>query len=215
MGGAGMDPFLGSSRYIDADHPEVMSKARELARGCADAETVARNCFLFVRDDIRHSWDWRRNPVTCTASDALRHGTGFCYAKSHLLAALMRACGIPAGLCYQRLQVEPGDERFCLHGLNAVLLPGWGWLRVDARGNKEGVDARFQPPRERLAFDLNPGEIDLPGIWPEPLDVVIRVLTGCATVEETFARLPDLDPTHWPPPAVSWGRGPQDNASHA
>jgi len=210
-----MDPFLESSKYIDSDHPEVMRMARELAQGCADAEAVARNCFLFVRDEIRHSWDWRQNPVTCTASETLRHGTGFCYAKSHLLAALLRACGIPAGLCYQRLQVEPGGERTCLHGLNGVLLPGWGWYRMDARGNKEGVDARFQPPEERLAFVLNPGEIDLPGVWPEPLEIVTRILTGCATVEEAFARLPDLDPVYLPPPTVSWARGPQDNAPHA
>lgn len=140
-----MDPFLESSKYIGSDHPEVMHKARELARGCADAEAVARNCFLFVRDDIRHSWDWRQNPVTCTASETLRHGTGFCYAKSHLLAALLRACGIPAGLCYQRLQVEPGGEQ----------LPAWFkcgaaarmGLVQDARGNKEGVDAAFSRPR--------------------------------------------------------------------
>ncbi len=86
---------------------------------------------------------------------------------------------------------------------------------MDARGNKEGVDARLQPPKERLAFALNPGEIDLPGVWPDPLDVVTRILTGCATVEEAFARLPDLDPSYMSPPTVSWARGRQDDAPHA
>jgi len=37
------------------------------------------------------------NPVTCKASDVLIYGTGYCYAKSHLLAALLRANAIPAG----------------------------------------------------------------------------------------------------------------------
>lgn len=27
-----------------------------------------------------------QNPVTCRASEVLVHGTGYCYAKSHLLA---------------------------------------------------------------------------------------------------------------------------------
>lgn len=62
----------------------------------------------FVRDQIRHSADYRPNPVTCKASEVLRHGTGYCYAKSHLLAALLRANGVPAGLCYQRLSVGDG-----------------------------------------------------------------------------------------------------------
>lgn len=73
----------------------------------------------------------------------LRHRTGFCYAKSHLLAALLRANGIAAGLCYQRLSVNGGGTPYCLHGLNAVFLKDFGWYRVDARGNKPGI----QPAR--------------------------------------------------------------------
>lgn len=199
-----MNPFLGASTYIDGDHPEVMRKASELAQGFADVEAVVRRCFLFVRDVIRHSWDWRQNPVTCRASGVLRHRTGYCYAKSHLLAALLRANGIPAGCCYQRLQIEPEQPRFSLHGLNAVLLPNWGWYRIDARGNKEGVNARFQPPEECLAFSLRPGESDIPGVWPEPLEMVTRILTACSTVEEVFACLPDCDPVRLPAPPVSW-----------
>ncbi|MCJ7765377.1 MAG: hypothetical protein MUP09_05490 [Thiovulaceae bacterium] len=32
--------------------------------------------------------------TTCSARELLEHGTGWCYAKSHLLAALLRAYGI-------------------------------------------------------------------------------------------------------------------------
>ncbi len=63
---------------------------------------IAHRCFEFVRDEVRHSWDFKENPVTCHASEVLRHRTGYCYAKTHLLAALLRANRIPAGLCYQR-----------------------------------------------------------------------------------------------------------------
>lgn len=122
-------------------------------------------------------------------------GTGYCYAKSHLLAALLRANGIPAGLCYQRLSVDGEGAPFCLHGLNAVYLDGYGWYRIDARGNKPGVDAQFVPPVERLAFALELlGEADLPGIHAEPLPQVVDVLTRCATVQQVYEQLPDLRP---------------------
>lgn len=32
----------------------------------------------FVRDQTRHSWDFRGSPVTCRASDVLKYATGFC-----------------------------------------------------------------------------------------------------------------------------------------
>lgn len=189
-----MKRFLVASKYIDWDNPAVLSTAAELASGCDAAEEVAERCFLFVRDQIKHSWDYQLNPVTCKASEVLAQGTGYCYAKSHLLAALLRANGIPAGLCYQRLTFTDDQPPFCLHGLNAVYLELYGWYRMDARGNKEGVDARFTPPLERLAFAIvSEGEADLPGIWSEPLPPVLEVLERCHTFEEVAGNLPDLD----------------------
>lgn len=188
-----MKTYLESSDCIDWRHPLVSAKAGELAAGADDPVEIARRCFRFVRDEIRHSWDYRLNPVTCRASEVLAHGTGYCYAKSHLLAALLRANGIPAGLCYQRLSCGDSGPPYCLHGLNAVWLEDYGWYRIDPRGNKPGVDAQFCPPVERLAFPvLGPGEADLPGIYAEPLAEVVRVLTTCATVEEVCGNLPDV-----------------------
>lgn len=191
-----MHEYLAASRYIDFDHPLVNAKAAELASGTADKTEIARRCFTFVRDRIRHSWDFRLNPVTCRASDVLLHATGYCYAKSHLLAALLRANGIPAGLCYQRLSV--GDDNgpaYCLHGLNAVYLDGFGWYRIDARGNKPGVAADFCPPTEALAFAIRaPHEYDLPGIHAEPLAIVTNSLESSTDVADVIARLPDIRP---------------------
>ena len=147
-----MNAFLESSEYIDWRHPLVYERAQELAFGTDDDLEVSKNCFEFVRDEIKHSHDYGLNPVTLKASEVLTHGTGYCYAKSHLLAALLRANGIPAALCYQRLTVDGVGEPFCLHGLNAVWLKEFGWYRIDPRGNKEGVNAQFNPPSETLAF---------------------------------------------------------------
>lgn len=189
-----MTGFLDSSEYIDWQHPLVTAQALELSKGCNMDEVVAKQCFEYVRDHIKHSWDYRTNPVTCKASDVLIHKTGYCYAKSHLLAALLRANGIPAGLCYQRLTLEASGPPYCLHGLNAVHLNQHGWYRLDARGNKPGVTADFCPPVEKLAFALVDSlEQNFPNILAEPLPVVISVLTGYATVEQVYRHLPDVE----------------------
>ncbi len=193
MTGQAMDQYLVASEFIDWDHPQVLAKAKELAIGLDSSEAIARRCFEFVRDEIRHSWDYQCNPVTCRASEALEFGTGYCYAKSHLLAALLRANGIPAGLCYQRLTIANDVPPFSLHGFNAVFIRDFGWYRMDARGNKEGVDAQFTPPHEKLAFPiLVEGEADLNGIFAEPLPVIVKVLTTSATFQDVADNLPDI-----------------------
>lgn len=192
-----MKHYLACSEYIDWKHPLVITKAAELAEGCVTDEAIAKRCFEFVRDAIKHSWDYRMNPVTCKASDVLINGTGYCYAKSHLLAALLRANAILAGLCYQRLTVETDGPPYCLHGLNAVYLKQHGWYRIDARGNKPGVVAEFCPPTEKLAFPIIGAlERDFPEIWAEPLPLVVEALTRNKTVEQVFENLPDVEVTN-------------------
>jgi len=184
--------YLEATEYIDWQQPDVLAKAQSLAVGKETDEAIAKACFEFVRDEIKHSWDFKLNPLTCKASDVLAHGTGYCYAKSHLLAALLRANNIPTGLCYQRLTI--GDvPPFCLHGLNAVYLKNHGWYRIDARGNKEGVNAQFCPPEELLAFPiLSKGEADLPEIWSEPLPVIVEALTQNPDIFAVANNLPDI-----------------------
>src|ERR1700752_201368 len=141
-----MEPFLRATEIIDWRNPSVGSKALELAKGASGDLQIAQRCFEWVRDRIRHSSDYKRNPVTCAASEVLAAGTGYCYAKSHLLAALLRANRIPAGFCYQRLSMDEVGASYCLHGLNAVHLPEFGWYRLDPRGNKPGITGKFSPP---------------------------------------------------------------------
>ncbi|MBL1259286.1 MAG: transglutaminase family protein [Thiotrichaceae bacterium] len=188
-----MNQYLASSTYINWDTPEIKALAESLSSSKTSDEVIAKRCFEWVRDNIKHSSDYKMNPVTCKASDVLQHKTGYCYAKSHLLAALLRANGIPAGLCYQRLSVGDQGAPYCLHGLNAAYLKKQGWYRVDARGNKEDVDAQFTPPQEQLAFALNNrGEADLPEVWAEPLAVVVGVLERYQTYDEVLQNLPDV-----------------------
>lgn len=187
-----MEKYLKPLKYIDWKNPEVKRLADILAKN--DEYETTKACFEWVRDNIRHSSDFKLNPVTCKASDVLREETGYCYAKSHLLAALLRANSIPAGLCYQRLSLYENGAPYCLHGLNAVYLRDYGWYRIDARGNKEGVNAQFCPPHEKLAFAIvDEIEADLPEIWPEPLPNVIEVLEKYDTYTDVLENLPDIE----------------------
>lgn len=188
-----MQKYLESNHYINWQHPNVLEKAELLAAGGNDKEQIASACFNFVRDEIKHSWDYQLNQVTCMASDVLKQETGYCYAKSHLLAALLRANKIPAGLCYQRLTISDDKPPFCIHGLNAIYLEKYGWYRVDARGNKSGIHAEFTPPIERLALPIIiEGEADLPEIWTEPLPIVVQALENAADYEDVSENLPDI-----------------------
>ncbi len=184
-----VDPFTRSTDVLDADHPAVRALASDLARGAPSPAEIARRAFEWVRDRVAHTDDCGAEVVTCSASSALAHRTGFCYAKSHLLVALLRAAGLRAGLCYQRLASGDG---FVLHGLAAVELPGVGWYRVDARGGPKGANASFDPPAERLAYSPRaPGEWDCPEVLADPLPEVVAALRRCRTADELRRALPD------------------------
>lgn len=188
--------FLASTEIVDWHDSAIRTLAEQLRGSATDDVDVARRTFEWVRDHIRHSVDHGCRHVTCHASEVLTRRTGFCYAKSHLLAALLRAQGIPTGFCYQRLSVEDSGPPYCLHGLNAVFLPARGWYRADCRGNKPGVDAQFTPPREKLAFAVTESEeFHDPMIYPEPLPDVVHALQTTPTVQELMSRLPDTTAT--------------------
>ena len=187
----GLERFGGFTTIVDGRHPSVERLARELSRG-RGALGVIRACFEWVRDRIPHTVDHDLDPVTCSASEVLREGTGFCYAKSHLLAALLRANGVPTGFVYQRLTLDTRGTRFCLHGLNAVWLAAFGWYRLDPRGNRADLRAEFDPPHEVLPYAWRvKGERLFPEIRWEPLPLVVDALRRHRTRAALEANLPD------------------------
>jgi transglutaminase-like putative cysteine protease len=187
-----IEAYLEDSDIIDFKDPAIQALASKLRHAHADRSALICASFEWVRDQIAHSWDAQEGPVTLRASEVLRSGYGYCYAKSHLLAALLRANGIPTGLCYQRLSIGDLGGPYCLHGLNAVLLPEHGWFRIDARGNKSGVDAAFTPPVERLAFQLkDEQERDFSEVLAEPLPAVVESLRTQPDIFSLHDNLPD------------------------
>ena len=190
--GGGFEEFLASSEIIDCDHPAVKRLVAEVRRQ-TELQTI-RVAYETVRDRYPHSYDIGAEEVSVSASDVIRHGHGICFAKSHLLAAVLRACGIPAALCYQRLRYSDDDPgRTCLHGLNAVWLDdSQRWHRVDPRGNKPGIDASFDPQCERLAYNVRTelGERDYLERHAEPVGCVADALRTSKTVRELDSKLP-------------------------
>jgi hypothetical protein len=186
-----MNEFLESSAVIDFEHAAVRLLATELGQNATPNETAA-HCFRWVRDNIRHSGDCHDDVVTLSASDVLLHGTGLCYAKSHLLAALLRANEIPCGFVYQRLALDDSGSSFCLHGLNAVWLSDHGWYRIDPRGNRDDIKTDFDPPNEQFAFATqHSGERTYEQIFAAPLPVVVSALQRYESLPQLNSNLPD------------------------
>jgi transglutaminase-like putative cysteine protease len=142
-------------------------------------EQISATCAC-VRDTIPHSWDIQGTHLTRTASEVLQQKTGMCSAKAHLLAALLRTQGTPAGFCSQRLtRGDTPESGSVIHGLNAVSVSSiQKWVRLDARGNKPGVQTEFSLEGERLAYSVRPelGEIDDPTIYAQPHPTTVKVL---------------------------------------
>ncbi|WP_404961529.1 transglutaminase family protein [Streptomyces sp. 147326] len=184
--------YLASDEAIDHWHPLVQETADAFWSATGDAYSYAKAVFEFVRDTIPHSADSGDLRVSWRASDVLATRNGICYAKSHALVALLRAQGIPAALCYQRLTDDDGSNPV-VHGLVAVRLPGSArWSRLDPRGNKPGVDAQFSLDREQLAFPVRPelGEIDHPELYAAPHPAALGALRESADRPELWTKLP-------------------------
>ena len=191
-----INDYLQELSEVDFSNVVIQGKAGELFSDKQTDIEKAQVAFEFVRDQISHSWDIQSELVTCYASDVLKSKQGICYAKSNLLAALLRSQGIPTGFCYQRLMLFDTPEKgYSLHALNAVYINSLNkWIRLDARGNKEGVDAQFSTEKEMLAFPVNPDfdEVDYPTIYVAPNYKTIEVLKQHNNALEMYLNdLPD------------------------
>lgn len=189
------EEYLKCTKYVNFDVPEVKAKADELMKKSANDILLIKNTYEFVRDEIKHSWDAQDPRVTVTASDVLREGVGICWAKANLLAALLRANGVPAGFSYQKLTLgDTPDTGYCIHAMNTVYLPSYvKWVRIDARGNNENVHAEFSIDEEKLAFNVcSEGEMDFHNNLSEQPATLMKVLEENDNALDMYRfRLPD------------------------
>ncbi|MCL1984639.1 MAG: transglutaminase-like domain-containing protein [Methanomassiliicoccaceae archaeon] len=187
-----MNMFIADDGYVDHSDPAIVKTAGELFSGLTTDTEKARAAFEYVRDEISHSIDVNANVVTAKASDVLRYRTGICHSKANLLAALLRSDGIPAGFCFQRLILTDDPIRYCVHCFNAVFAGG-RWIKLDARGNKKGVNAQFSLDEPMLAFPPRKelGEYVWNGIFARPHSDTMKMLEKAGSIRYVIENLPD------------------------
>ena len=191
---ANIDDYLKVTPVIDWNNSGIQQRTSEITQGLSTDIDKAKRLFEWVRDCIPHSKDINSELVTCNASEVLEVGTGICYAKSHLLAAMCRFAGIPTGFCYQVYRYTTPEVGTAIHALNAIYLASIGkWIRVDARGNTGDIDAQFSVEEEKLAFPVNPekGELFIYNtVFCEPVPQVVEVLSRYDNRTEMWRHLP-------------------------
>ncbi len=280
-----IEAYLASDQLINYESPEVSSLAEKLRLKDYDEISAVKKAYEYARDCFPHTFDVNAQEVACSASDVITLGHGVCYAKAHLLAALLRYAGIPAGICYQRLCLEtPADEpgknapdidpvhknsgaentssaasfssplqtqelltttsvdaqalsttnrgetqavatsvesqavagsvgslsasdhagppsTYCakphtglvLHAVNAVYLKTQNkWIRMDARGNTNCINAQFSLEHEQLAFKIHPqfDEEDGLVIYSKTPVSVAHALSSSETAQQLEDNLP-------------------------
>lgn len=159
-----MKEYLAQTKSIDYMNPHIQEKVQELKESSCDDLDYIKRSYIFVRDEIPHSWDIQTNIVSRTASETLINKTGICWMKSCLLAALLRANGIPSGISYQLLTIAEDDgSGHIVHALNTVYIEDSNkWIRLDARGNVGNGGDELSLEKDCLAFSPRSefGEID-------------------------------------------------------
>jgi len=194
---ASWNGYVEDTITIDWQTPAIVARAKSLASAASSDEAKARACYEWVRDEVAHTADAGLDTVTCRASEVLAAKTGIGFAKSHLLAALLRSLGIPTGFCYQVVRRAPEASEMLLYGYSGVYLASRErWLQLDARGNKPGLDAQFSidPPRLAVTADPARGEWVYPKIYTRPAQVVVDLLSR----NKSLARIADHIPEELP-----------------
>ena len=189
-----IDEYLKKDGVVNYENVNIIQLA-DLLWSNADSDVdYIKRAYEFVRDNISHSADINEDLLTCSASEVLAAGHGICFAKSHLLAALLRCKSIPTGFCYQKLVLDDETAPILIyHGLNGVYIKEYKmWIRLDARGNKEGVNAQFSLEREQLAFPIRheKGEEDGFVIYPNPDIKILEKFKNNKTRTELWDDLP-------------------------
>ena len=189
-----MKEYLKEDDVIDFNNKIIVQLADTLSQKTDSETEYIKAAYEFVRDNISHSADINEDIITCTASEVLKARHGICFAKSHLLAALLRCKSIPTGFCYQKLILDDETAPVLIyHGLNGVYVKEYKkWIRLDARGNKEGVNAQFSTDNEQLAFPVRTemGEEDDFTVYPNPDVKVLEKLRNNKTRTELWDDLP-------------------------
>jgi len=151
--------YLAPGRFVDSDHPAVITFAKGAAGGQLTKREQAVRLFYAVRDTIRYDpYLPMGREESYRASDALRTRRGWCVPKAALLAACARVLGIPARCGYadvknhlasRNLLESMGTDTFYWHSYTEFYLEG-RWVKATPTFNQSLCDK----------FGIHPLEFD-------------------------------------------------------
>lgn len=133
------EDYLSPTEFIDSDSPEVREFAQKAVDGAATPREKAVRLYYAVRDAIYYD-PYRIDPSRggFKASRILSLGHGYCVGKAVVLAAVLRAQGIPCKLHFadvrnhlttERLRKMMQTDVFYHHGYNDIWIEN-RWLKV-------------------------------------------------------------------------------------
>jgi transglutaminase-like putative cysteine protease len=127
-----LDRYEGPSPFIESDDPAIVNRAKWIVGTATTPHEKVRRILAWVAANVE-----REPSLTLpSARDVLRTRRGDCNEHAVLMAALVRASGVPArvvaGIAY-------ADDGFYYHAWNEVWLDGW--VSVDAVFDQMPVDA--------------------------------------------------------------------------
>jgi hypothetical protein len=170
-----LSKYLKPTYLCDSGSKAIKEKAHELTKHIRTPKGKALKIFHFVRDEIPFSLDF----TDAQASQTLRTGSGFCFQKTNLQVALLRAAGIPAR--YHRVSCKKQLLRGIVSRLLYVILPEvnthfWcecylsgGWVSCEATLDKdvfEGINQRGLPAARQISTIKWDGVNDLVLVRP-------------------------------------------------
>ncbi|MFT4682330.1 MAG: transglutaminase-like putative cysteine protease [Flavobacteriales bacterium] len=132
-------PLTQPSYYINSDHPTVLDFVAKNSSPTQSEKENSIQLYYAIRDGIWYDPNTSGlAPDQLTASYVLERGTGHCVEKAVVLAACMRALGIPAKLEFfdvknhiasQKLLDRLRSDVFAFHGLTQIYLDG-KWVKA-------------------------------------------------------------------------------------
>jgi transglutaminase-like putative cysteine protease len=133
------EEYLRPTEFIDSDSPEIQDFAQKAVGDATTPRDKAVILYFAVRDGIYYDpYRIDPSPNAYKASTILRQRYGYCVAKAVVLAAVLRAQGIPSRLHFadvrnhlttERLKKMMKTDMFYYHGYNDIWLDG-RWIKV-------------------------------------------------------------------------------------
>ncbi len=190
--------YLQPEALVESNHPDIISKAKEITAGKRSDIDKAMAIFAFVQQYMNYSDSHpQRNKG---ALSALQHRYGVCEDYAALFVALCRSSGIPARMIYGQSSIE-GDGEFFEHAWAEFFLLSHGWVPVEPTVISSEVPWNFfasLPGYSRhLAFS-----IESPTVYYEWFGGRISASMEWTIKESPFVNIfSDLD-YHWARPDI-------------